>query len=54
MWPLNPLSCGERVKAAPVNASLILFAKMGAFAAAISRGLAADVVILRFLGSSVA
>jgi hypothetical protein len=53
MWPLTPLVRGE-VKETSVNASLILFAKMGAFAAAISRGLAADVVILRFLGSSVA
>jgi hypothetical protein len=38
----------------PVNTSLILFVKMAAFAAAISRALAADVVILRVFSSSVA
>jgi hypothetical protein len=38
----------------PVNTSVILFAKMAAFAAAIGRGFAAGVVILRLLGSSLA
>jgi len=33
----------------PVNTSLILFAKMAAFAAAVSRGFAADVVISQVL-----
>jgi hypothetical protein len=38
----------------PVNASLILFVKMAASAAAIGRGLAVDVMKLAVLGSSVA
>jgi hypothetical protein len=37
-----------------VNTSVILSAKMATFAAAIGRGFAADVVILRLLGSSLA
>jgi hypothetical protein len=43
-----------RGEEAPVNTSLILFVKMAVFVAAVGRGFAADVVILRVLGSSVA
>jgi hypothetical protein len=43
-----------RMKACPVNTSLILFAEMAAFAAAISRHLAAGVVIWPVFAASVA
>jgi hypothetical protein len=39
---------------ARVNTSVILFAKMATFPAAIGRGFAAGMVILRFLGTSLA
>ena len=51
--PTSPRKRGE-VQETPVNPSLILFAKMAALAAAVSRGLAAGVVISAVWSASVA